>query len=427
MNDILPERTPIWRFVEETIRSILDSYGYSEIRLPLLEKTELFERSIGEVTDIVEKEMYTFSDRNGERLTLRPEGTAGCVRAALENNLLRNSSLRLWYCGAMFRHERPQKGRYRQFHQIGMETFGFPGPDIDAELILLTARILRDLKITNLRLEINSLGSPESRANYREKLIAYFSAHESQLDEDSRRRLAKNPLRILDSKNPLIQELIISAPRIIDYLDLDAQEHFAGLTSLLDAGGISYIVNPFLVRGLDYYTRTVFEWIADNLGAQATVCAGGRFDQLVSQLQGQGAPLPAIGCALGMERLVALVEERGTPKMHQELWAYVIHLGPAATRAAFLMAERLHDTLPAARIQVHCGGGGIKTQFRHADKSGARLALIIGDSELNTNTITIKDLRGDLAQKSIAQEELPQLLAELFLINQRYDDGRKYY
>lgn len=413
MNDILPERTHIWRFVEEVICNILDNCGYNEIRTPVLEKTELFERSIGEVTDIVEKEMYTFSDRNGERLTLRPEGTAGCVRAALENNLLRNPALRLWYRGAMFRHERPQKGRYRQFHQFGIETFGFIGPDIDAELILITARILAALGITNLRLEINSLGSAESRAKYREDLISYLSFHKDQLDPDSQRRLLTNPLRILDSKNPIIQELLADAPRLIDYLDLEAEAHFAGLRDILDAAHIAYVVNPFLVRGLDYYTHTVFEWVASNLGAQGTVCAGGRFDQLVAQLG--GSPTPAIGCALGMERLVALVEEQAPNARHKNLWGYVTPLGAPATRAAFLITEQLRNALPEARIQIHCGGGTLKAQLRHADKSGARLALILGEAEMNTESIILKDLRGDLPQQNVAWGTLAEFLAKLFL------------
>lgn len=410
MNDILPERSTLWRFVTETIIKILDNYGYQEIRTPLLEKTELFERSIGAITDIVEKEMYTFTDRNGERLTLRPEGTAGCVRATLENNLLRNPALRLWYQGAMFRHERPQKGRYRQFHQIGIETFGFAGPDIDAELILMTARMLRTIGINDLSLEINSLGSPESRTSYRTELISYLTQRKNELDDDSLRRLQTNPLRILDSKNPAIKEIIANAPRLIDFLDLESQGHFTALCAILDAANLTYVVNPFLVRGLDYYTRTVFEWVAHNFGAQATVCAGGRFDLLVGQLGGPATP--AIGCALGMERLLALANPTGSAPRNAP-WVYITHRDAAA--AALILAEQIRTALPMALIQVHCGGGTLKAQLRHADKSGARLAFILGETELSTDSITIKDLRGDAPQQSITRGAVTEFLRNYFL------------
>ncbi|CAK0745745.1 histidine--tRNA ligase [Gammaproteobacteria bacterium] len=412
MKDLVPERSPYWQFVEDTLIGVLESYGYVEIRTPILEKTELFERSIGEVTDIVEKEMYTFTDRNGDRLTLRPEGTAGCVRAAIENGLLRNPALRLWYLGPMFRHERPQKGRYRQFHQIGVETFGFRGPDIDAELILMSARMLRALGLTNIRLELNSLGTPEVRARYRSELVAYLSTHEHALDEDSRRRLTTNPLRILDSKNPEVQAIVAKAPQLLDALDAESRTHFDGLRATLDAAGLTYMVNPCLVRGLDYYTHTVFEWVATGLGAQGTVCAGGRFDHLVEHLGGPATF--AAGFALGLERLVVLLEERGTIAPRNSLQAYVVHVGEEAARSALVLAEDLRDTVPGLRIGVHSGGGGLKAQFRHADKSNARLVLVIGETELANRVITVKDLRGDLPQQTILRTELPEFLAQLF-------------
>ncbi|CAK0779537.1 histidine--tRNA ligase [Gammaproteobacteria bacterium] len=412
MNDLLPERSPYWQFVEDTLVGVLESYGYAEVRTPLLEKTELFERSIGEVTDIVEKEMYTFADRNGDRLTLRPEGTAGCVRAVIENGLLRNPALRLWYLGPMFRHERPQKGRYRQFHQIGVETFGFPGPDIDIELILMSARMLRALGLSDVRLEVNSLGTPEIRARYRDELVAYLSAREDVLDEDSRRRLTANPLRILDSKNPEVQAIVAGAPRLLDALDEGSRAHFDALCATLDAAGLSYVVNPCLVRGLDYYTRTVFEWVATGLGAQGTVCAGGRFDHLVEHLGGPATP--AAGFALGLERLVVLLEERGTIASRSIPQVYMVHVGAEAARSALVLAEKLRDTIADLRIEVHCGGGGLKAQFRHADKSGARLVLVIGETELAAGVVTVKDLRGDLSQQTVSRTDLAEFLARMF-------------
>lgn len=412
MNDILPNTSHQWRFVEATLINVLENHGYAEIRTPLIEKTELFERSIGEVTDIVEKEMYTFTDRNGDRLTLRPEGTAGCVRAVIENGLLRNAALRLWYLGAMFRHERPQKGRYRQFHQIGVETFGFSGPDIDVELILMSARMLRAVGLMELRLEINSLGTPKSREFYRNDLINYLSKYQDQLDADSQRRLTTNPLRILDSKDSKTQNILADAPQLINYLDDQSRMHFEKLCTALDAVNLPYIINPRLVRGLDYYTHTVFEWVTTELGAQGTVCAGGRFDNLVAQLG--GTPTPAAGFALGLERLVVLLSARGNNITQMPFSIYLIHIGDGATNAALILAENLRNQLPKTRIIIHCGGGGLKAQLRQADKSAARLALIIGEDELNAQMVTIKDLRGEFPQQTIAQINLNEFLLKNF-------------
>lgn len=408
--DILPARTPLWRHVERVVRDTLDSYGYEEIRLPLVERTELFRRSIGEVTDIVEKEMYTFDDRNGESLTLRPEGTAGCVRACLEHGLLHNAQPRLWYAGAMFRYERPQKGRFRQFHQIGVEVFGMPGPDIDAEVILLSARILRRLGLEDVRLQLNSLGSSAARAAFRERLVAYFREHIDALDEDSQRRLESNPLRILDSKNPAMQALIERAPKLPDCLDEESQAHFQQLRQMLDAAGIPYELNPRLVRGLDYYGRTVFEWVTDRLGAQGTVLAGGRFDGLVEQLGGR--PTPAIGFAMGVERLVALLEER-EQTIAAAPHAYMVLVGEQAVAVGLPLAERLRDALPRLRLLVNGGGGSFKSQFKRADRSGARFALIIGDAEAAAGTVTVKDLRTEAGQDELAQTQLVARLNQL--------------
>ena len=411
MNDILPAETPRWQAVEAVFRRLMAAYGYGEIRLPIVEKTELFKRSIGEVTDIVEKEMYTFEDRNGDSLTLRPEGTAGCVRAGIQHGLLHNQVQRLWYLGPMFRHERPQKGRYRQFHQLGVEVFGLPGPDIDAELILITARLWRELGMDHeVHLEINSLGSSEARRAYRDRLVAYLEAHEADLDEDSRRRLHTNPLRVLDSKNPAMQDLIEAAPKLMDHLDTESREHFESLCARLDAAGIAYRVNPRLVRGLDYYTRTVFEWVTDRLGAQGTVCAGGRYDGLVEQLGGR--PTPAVGFALGLERLVALLEERELPDTTTP-HAYLLLAGEAAEQAGPLLAEKLRDALPQLRLLVHAGGGSFKSQMKKADRSGARLALILGEDEMVAGNIAIKDLRGTGEQQHVKQDELADRLAQM--------------
>ena len=408
MNDILPEASAHWQFLEATLRELLAGYGYQEIRLPVLERTELFSRAIGEVTDIVEKEMYTFTDRNGDSLTLRPEGTAGCVRAAVENSLLYNQVQRLWYLGPMFCHERPQKGRYRQFHQVGVETYGMEGPDIDAELILLTARLWRKLGLNGLVLQLNSLGSSTARARYREQLVSYFSKHQEKLDEDSLRRLHTNPLRILDSKNPALQSLIEGAPSFSDYLDDDSQKHFAGLRSLLDAAGVVYEVNLRLVRGLDYYNKTVFEWVSTELGAQGTVCAGGRYDGLVEQIGGK--PTPAIGFAAGLERLVSLIEAASSSSQTYPQ-AYLVTAGDEAKRAGLLLAERLRDQVKDLRLVTDCVGGSFKSQMKRADKSGAKFALILGEQELAQSMVAIKSLRAETEQHTIQQSALAEFLS----------------
>ena len=413
MNDILPAEAAVWQQVEARVRELLSGYGYGEIRMPVLEKTELFKRSIGEVTDIVEKEMYSFDDRNGDSLTLRPEGTAGCVRACIEHGLLHNQTRRLWYLGPMFRHERPQKGRYRQFHQVGAEAFGMQGPDIDAELILLTARLWRVLGLSDVRLELNSLGSSAARAAYRDVLVEYFAARHEQLDADSQRRLNSNPLRILDSKNPDMQALIEAAPRLADHLDPQSQAHFAGLRALLDAAGIAYRVNPRLVRGLDYYSQTVFEWITDRLGAQGTVCAGGRYDGLVEYLGGR--PTPAVGFALGLERLIALLIDQGAQPQPAVTHAYLVLVGEAAQRGGTALGERLRDAVPGLRLQVNCGGGSFKSQFKRADRSGAELALILGDEEIANRRLGVKPLRGEAAQTALTEPEVIEILEKQVL------------
>jgi len=399
MNDILPEETPAWRYLEATVTQLLDGYGYREIRMPIVESTDLFKRSIGEVTDIVEKEMYTFEDRNGDMLTLRPEGTAGCVRAAIQNGLLHNQTQRLWYRGPMFRHERPQKGRYRQFHQIGVETFGMEGPDIDAEHILMTARLWKMLGLQDdVTLQLNSLGSIASRAAYRSILVEYLWHHVDSLDEDSRRRLDSNPLRVLDSKNPEMRGIIEAAPKLNEHLDEESQTHFDQLCATLDAAGITYQINPCLVRGLDYYGKTVFEWVTDKLGAQGTVCAGGRFDGLVEQLGGKS--VPAVGFAMGVERLVSLLELEQMPLQQYRPHGYMVLVGEAAQREGLVLAEQLRDAVPGLRLEVHCGGGSFKSQFKKADKSGAALALILGDEEVAQGTMGIKFLREEREQQS---------------------------
>ncbi len=408
MKDILPQETPLWQRVEQTLRETFGAYGYSEIRLPLAEKAELFERSIGAVTDIVEKEMYTFEDLNHERLSLRPEGTAGCVRAGIEHGLLYNQIQRLWYMGAMFRHERPQKGRYRQFHQAGIEALGMEGPDIDAELIAMTARIWKSLGVTSLALQINSLGTLAARQVYRARLVEYFSGHQALLDEDSQRRLSTNPLRILDSKNPAMRELILAAPQLLEHLDAESLAHFERLKDLLDSAGVQYSVNPRLVRGLDYYSKTVFEWVTDQLGAQGTVCAGGRYDGLVEQLGGKATP--AIGFAIGLERLLSLVEtQAGLQAPH----AYLLVAGATAERAGVKLAEALRDAVAGLRLVMNCGGGGFKAQFKRADKSGARVALLLGDEELAKNVVGVKFLREERAQQEVPMDTLAALLREL--------------
>ena len=416
MNDLLPAQTPLWQYVERTAAHLLATYGYQEIRFPILEQTELFKRSIGEVTDIVEKEMYTFADRNGDSLTLRPEGTAGCVRACEQNGLLFNQTQRLWYAGPMFRHERPQKGRLRQFHQIGVEAFGMAGPDIDAELIFLTARLWRKLGISeHVMLELNSIGSAGARVDYKRALVAYLQPHAAALDEDSRRRLQTNPLRILDSKDENTRRILTDAPSFGDYLDEESRSHFSKLCALLDAGGVAYRLNPALVRGLDYYGKTVFEWTTDKLGAQATVCAGGRYDGLVEQLGGK--PTPAVGFGMGIERLCLLLEtcEKIPADIIDAPQVYIVAAGERAEVAAMVLAESLREHMPSLRVLANCGGGSFKSQFKKADKSGAAIALILGDQEVEADVVNIKWLRDEArAQQTVAQAQVASVLrAEL--------------
>lgn len=414
MKDLVPSESPVWQYLEKTVADLLQTYGYREIRFPILEQTELFARGIGDGTDIVEKEMYTFSDRNGDSLTLRPEGTASCVRACEEHQLLYNRGnlvQKLWYNGPMFRHEKPQKGRLRQFHQIGVEAYGLPGPDIDAELLLLTARLWKLLGISDkVALHLNSLGMPESRAKHRADLMSYLEARKLDLDEDSLRRLEKNPLRILDSKVAKTQSVVADAPKLIDYLDDESKAHFEGLCSVLDDHGIHYEVNPRLVRGLDYYSKTVFEWITDSLGAQGTICAGGRYDALIEELGGK--PTQGIGFAMGLERLVLLLQELDVvpADIFDTLDVYCLVVGNVH-KEAVAMVEQIRDTLPALRIQLHCGGGSFKNQMKKADKSGARIALIVGENEAIKQQVTIKYLREDKEQETINQSELNRFLA----------------
>ena len=399
MNDLLPADSALWQYVENVATDILARYGYQEIRFPIVESTELFKRSIGEVTDIVEKEMYTFEDRNGDSLTLRPEGTACCVRACEENGLLYNQTQRLWYMGPMFRHERPQKGRYRQFHQIGVETFGMQGPDIDAEVLLLSARVLRDLGVAPyVKLQINSLGSTDARVQYKNALVDYLTKVNDQLDEDSKRRLSTNPLRILDSKDANTQKLLNDAPVLLDYLDEESLIHFNQLKKLLDAAEIPYEVNPRLVRGLDYYGKTAFEWVTDQLGAQSTVCAGGRYDGLVEQLGGK--PTPAVGFGIGLERLVLLVQAvAAVPEnLNQQADVFLVAVGDVQA-IAMQFAERLRDELPFVRLLLNCGGGAFKNQLKKADRCGADIALILGEDEAREGKITIKFLREEVEDR----------------------------
>ncbi|MFZ4834496.1 histidine--tRNA ligase [Rouxiella sp. Mn2063] len=412
MNDYLPQDTALWQRIEGTLKQVLGSYGYNEIRLPIVEQTPLFKRAIGEVTDVVEKEMYTFEDRNGESLTLRPEGTAGCVRAGIEHGLLYNQEQRLWYIGPMFRYERPQKGRYRQFHQLGLEVFGLQGPDIDAELILLTARWWRALGISeHVSLELNSIGSLEARANYRDALVTFLEQHQDQLDEDCKRRMYTNPLRVLDSKNAQVQALLNDAPALGDYLDEDSRQHFDGLCELLRLAGIPYTVNQRLVRGLDYYNRTVFEWVTTSLGAQGTVCAGGRYDGLVEQLGGRATP--AVGFAMGLERLVLLVQAVNPDfKAPATVDAYVISSGAGTQSAAMNLAETLRDALPELKVMTNYGGGNFKKQFARADKWGARIALVLGEDEVAAQQVVVKNLQSG-EQETLAQSELAGRLASM--------------
>jgi histidyl-tRNA synthetase len=408
MHDILNDSTGDWQYLEKTIQTVLSRYGYEEIRTPLVEKTELFERSIGEATDIVSKEMYTFPDRNDQRLTLRPEGTASSVRSLMQHGLYQNNPLRLWYCGPMFRYERPQKGRTRQFHQIGAEVYGLNGPDIDAELIAMSARFWKELGITGLQLQLNTLGTNAARQVYREVLVEYLGDNEADLDEDSRVRLLKNPLRILDSKNPEMQALINDAPSMADYMDEESIDHFDGLKQLLDEINIAYTVNPRLVRGLDYYSKTVFEWLTDQLGAQATVCAGGRYDGLIEHFGGKA--IAGIGFAMGLERLVELMGSSEGRKNQQKPHVYLIIAGEETVTTGFKLAEQLKNELKELKLLMHCGGGSFKSQFKKADKSGAQLALILGEDELQKQTISLKPLRKEGDQTEVSWEKLAEVL-----------------
>ena len=400
MNDCSPTESPLWQWIEGQVRQILSSYGYSEVRMPIVESTPLFARAIGEVTDVVSKEMYTFWD-NDEQLTLRPEGTAGCVRAAIEHGWIYNNEQRLWYIGPMFRHERPQKGRYRQFHQAGVEVFGIATPEIDAELIILTARLWKALGIEqHVSLQLNSIGSLEARANYRSALVAFLENHQDLMSEEEKERLVKNPLRILDTKNQALQDVLDDAPKLLDYLDDESREHFAQLCGLLDAVGIQYEINPKLVRGLDYYNKTVFEWVTSALGAQGTVCGGGRYDGLVEQLGGHATS--GVGFAMGLERLVLLVQEvnKSIP-VKSAVDIYVVYQGEGTTLAAFQLAEKLRSELPHLSTMLHCSGGNFKKQFKRADKSGATLALVLGESEVQNNQVVVKHLLGAAEQQTI--------------------------
>jgi histidyl-tRNA synthetase len=413
MNDCLPSETPVWQYLESCLRDVTEVYGYQEIRMPMVEKTELFCRSIGEVTDIVEKEMYTFVDKGEESLTLRPEGTASCVRAGIQNGLLYNQQQRLWYMGPMFRRERPQKGRYRQFYQFGVETFGINGPDIDAEVIALSARLWNTIGLTNVELQINSLGSNAAREAYKVKLVEYFNQHLNELDEDSQRRLNSNPLRILDSKNPALKELNHNAPKLLDHLDDESRLHFDGLCEKLDALNIDYVINPKLVRGLDYYNRSVFEWVTKELGSQGTICAGGRYDGLVEQLAGQATP--GFGFAMGLERIILLLKQQSglEDKLSTKIDVYLCTLGSIAENAGLVLAEKLRNEYPKLKLQLHCGGGNFKKQLKKADKSEAAIALILGEDEVEKNQITVKYLREKKEQISVALIDLKPIVLGL--------------
>ena len=411
MHDVLPPASDALHNLESVLQAVLQQFGYQEVRLPVLEQTELFRRSLGEVTDIVEKEMYTFEDRNGDSLTLRPEGTAGCVRAGLQHGFLYGQPLRLWYGGPFFRHERPQKGRYRQFHQIGAETFGLAGPDIDAELMIMCQRMWQSLNLPSMPvLEVNSLGTPLARKQYRDALVAYLEQHESELGDQERQRLHTNPMRILDSKNPELQDLICGAPGLQEYLDPESAEHFEGLQALLGAAGVEYHINPHLVRGLDYYSKTVFEWVVPGLGAQATVCAGGRYDGLVEQLGGK--PCPAAGFAMGLERLLSLLD--GSQSREAGIDVYMVLIGEQASAAGLRFANKLRDGLPSLSVVVNCGGGSMKAQMKRADKSNARLAIILAEDELSSHTAGVKFLREQRDQETVSQEHLVSFLNQYF-------------
>ena len=413
MNDCAPTESPLWQWVEGQVKQVLASYGYSEVRMPIVESTPLFARAIGEVTDVVSKEMYTFWD-NDEQLTLRPEGTAGCVRAAIEHGWIYNNEQRLWYMGPMFRHERPQKGRYRQFHQAGVEVFGIANPEIDAELIILTARLWKALGIDqHVSLQLNSIGSLEARANYRSALVAFLENHQDLMSDEEKERLVKNPLRILDTKNQALQEVLNDAPKLLDYLDEESRTHFATLCQLLDDMGIAYEVNPKLVRGLDYYNKTVFEWVTSALGAQGTVCGGGRYDGLVEQLGGHAAP--GVGFAMGLERLVLLVQEvNAAVPVANTVDVYLVYSGEGATLNAFQLAETIRSALPQIRVMTHCSGGKFQKQFKRADKVDAKLALVIGESEVAEKTVVVKDLRSSAEQVTISQADIIETLTKHF-------------
>ena len=411
VHDVLPEAAPAWQFLERIAREVFASYGYEEFRVPVIEQTQLFKRSIGDFTDIVEKEMFSFIDQGEDHITLRPEATAGIARAMISNGLLREGRLRVWCMGPMFRRERPQAGRYRQFHQIDAEAFGFPGPDIDAEIILLSARLLRRLGLSRIKLLVNSLGTPASRAAYRDRLTTYFGAHEAELDEDSKRRLRGNPLRILDSKNPQMQRLVAGAPLLLETLDAESRQHFESLCAHLRSAGIEYDVEPRLVRGLDYYTRTVFEWTTDALGSQSTVCAGGRYDGLVGQLGGPSTP--GIGWAMGQERIVMLLEKQGLVPARDRPQVYLVLVGERTELQGFQLAERLREAWPDLKLQVNLGGGNFKTQFKRADKSGAQFALILGDDEVARGVVALKALRQELAQEECPVDQISERLGAL--------------
>lgn len=411
MNDCLPTQSPLWQKVESAVKSVVSAYGYNEVRMPIVEETNLFSRAVGEETDVVSKEMYTFEDRNGDSLTLRPEGTAGCVRSCIQNSLINRDEQRLWYMGPMFRHERPQKGRYRQFHQCGVEVFGLDGPDVDAELIMMTARLWRELGIDkHVRLELNSIGSTEDRANYRTALVAFLEQHIDVLDEDCKRRMHTNPLRVLDTKNPDVQAILGDAPRLSEYLGEESQQHFAGLCELLDAVGIEYQVNERLVRGLDYYNRTVFEWITDSLGAQGTVCGGGRYDGLVEQLGGKATN--AVGFAMGLERLVLMMETLELTEVRRSVDVYMVAAGEGTMIAGMQLANELRDNIEDVRVMNHFGGGSFKKQFKRADKVGAVVALVLGENEVADNTVVLKDLVGG-EQEVVAQADVAAKVAAL--------------
>ncbi|RDF10424.1 histidine--tRNA ligase [Haemophilus paraphrohaemolyticus] len=413
MNDCAPTESPLWQWIEAKVRHVLASYGYSEVRMPIVESTPLFARAIGEVTDVVSKEMYTFWD-NDEQLTLRPEGTAGCVRAAIERGWIYNNEQRLWYMGPMFRHERPQKGRYRQFHQAGVEVFGIANPEIDAELIILTARLWKELGIDqHVSLQLNSIGSLEARANYRSALVAFLENHQDLMSDEEKERLGKNPLRILDTKNEVLQEVLNGAPKLLDYLDDESREHFNQLCSLLDAMGVKYEINPKLVRGLDYYNKTVFEWVTSALGAQGTVCGGGRYDGLVEQLGGHATQ--GVGFAMGLERLVLLVQEVNKEiTLPQAVDLYLVYAGEGATLNAFQIAEQIRTELPQVRVMTHCSGGKFQKQFKRADKIEAKYALVIGESEVQAKTVVVKDLRNGAEQITLSQADLVATLKTYF-------------